>query len=102
MGVKSSSDNRLAICIAAFLGFHLKSALTVCFQSGFSSFPLDLTLLGHFLVNALHLEYIFHLRFFIVLREKVSSLCYLILFFKKCLTVWFNRKISAARPSAIV
>lgn len=93
------SRSRLAVCVATLLSLHFESSLTIRFKSGFSRFPLHLSLLGHSLVNALHFENVLHFRFFIVLQECKSAnfLC-----LENFPTVWFNRKISAARPSAIV
>lgn len=67
------SRSRLAVCVATLLGFHFESSLTIRFKSGFSRFPLHLSLLGHSLVNAFHFENVLHFRFFIVLQECKSA-----------------------------
>lgn len=90
----------LCIGISPLFRFHFETALAIRFHSLDPSFALSLTLLRHLLVDSFHLENVLHLSFLVVLENtkiilrKRKSL--------ERLAVWFNRRISAARPSAIV
>lgn len=58
----------LKVRVTSFLLLHFIAALSVNFEPLHSSFALNLSLLRHLLVNAFHLENVFHFCFLVVLE----------------------------------
>jgi hypothetical protein len=98
------TDNRklnLSICVSSLLLLHLVASHAIRLKPLISPLAFHLSLLRHLLLDALHLEDVFHFGFFVVLRSELVKL-ESDWRFNQELTVMLSRRMSAARPSAMV